>query len=203
MSLGDDFRSAFLEEYEKARTIADSEGWAETWGDGTKWACFMLWKTPENGENPLLRRVAHRLGLEYWGQGEPFRVDAAMYESGRRIIGSIPFPIKIAIEHEFNVRTIAEEFSRLIHLRVPLKVIITYATTDTSGQGRRIGHARTQVEGAFRELAGRFASDFPESADSEYLVLIGEETSPKVLFWHTLNIIPAGGECGNWVFRNL
>jgi hypothetical protein len=103
------------------------------WKSGDTWNHLMLWHPYSPQTQPLLELVAIDMGFQYWNVGEPFRVDAAFVRADRRRLGSVPFPTVAAVEHENNVNTIREEMAKLLHLRCPLKVAVTYAPPRVTG----------------------------------------------------------------------
>jgi len=108
----------------------DAARWRQIWIDPGSWNPFMFWKTGQPHPLPtgasVLAKTADKLHLECY-EGEPFRLDGAIYDRDHPPQGNFPFPIVVAFEHENNHRGFDDEICKLLSVRCPLKVGITYA----------------------------------------------------------------------------
>lgn len=193
MSLANRFVEYFIDEIRVVEKEFDRDAWAQIWKSNELWYRLMMFgPTPRN--RSVLEVVSDRLGLVYRGNGEPFRLDACMTSHAEPCVGSTPFPMTVAIEHENDIRTIREELARLIHLRCPLKVCITYSLSSHADR-----NPRGRIKQAFTELAAKMASVSSEDQETEYLFLLGEEKAPFQMDWSVLAFsVENGPEIAEW-----
>jgi len=194
-----DFLRAFLESYEeKRRGISVSpERWKQLFiSKRGEWDTFMLARGGplfEEAGTPVLFDVAGKLKLRYWA-GEPLKLDGAFYDGLDRGCPTFPFPIVVGIEHENNHTTFRHEIQKLLSVTCPLKVGITYPWPPQSIVSQRQDKERIfeQIEHFVTESLTQISAVVREDPSSEYLFLIGVETSPFVLTWFNLSF--AAGE---------
>jgi hypothetical protein len=190
-----EFLGSFSEAYKKCSGIFTPERWKEIWTDTLLWNSFMLWKTartkPKELEHSVLALTAKRLGLEYW-EREPFRLDGVFYAPGASVEQNFPFPILVAIEHESDRRGFDTEISRLLSVRCPLKVGITYELSRIPRPSiceQNLSNLKLAIAGRHEEI-GRVIG---EDAKSEYLFLVGVEEEDLRLAWWALSFQAADG----------
>jgi hypothetical protein len=143
----------------------------------------MMWKTdpkPEPLQHSVLASTAMRLGLEYW-EREPFRLDGVFYEHGAAVAQNFPFPILVAIEHEFHRRGFDTEIARLLSVRCPLKVGITYSPRS------KFEENLSRLKASITSLHEKIGGSVGEDPKSEYLFLVGIEKEPFDLAWWALS----------------
>jgi len=174
------FREAFLASYTKVRScFSDRARWSEVF---RAWNTLMLWQPtatyhpPEEIELSILGETAKRLGVSYQN-GEPLRIDAVF--SAQR---NDWFPMLVAVEHENDWRGFESEVRKLLSVRCPLKVGITYTGESPKGEQYRARIARI-IEEDFAEISN-LAEEGPQT---EYLFLIGAESDDKeISCWYSL-----------------
>lgn len=113
--------------------------------------------------------------MGYQSQNEYFRIDATGWKSRyetiekeAKEIGMKPhlWDLKIAVEHENNVRDWTDELIKLIHIRCPLKVIIGYNYCDR----------RDTLEYKKLEYAAKWMREinvFDSNSNEDYLIILG------------------------------
>jgi hypothetical protein len=183
MNLAERFETAFINRYASMRHGFADEDWQQAWRDGS-WERLMLWN-----HECLLERVAHDLGLEYWSR-EPFRVDAAFVPKQNTPLGSVPFPLLVAIEHENKIATIKNEIAKLVHIRCLLKVAITYASN------KNLKRSTEKIKQHIIELTATLNAHIREDPRSSYLFLVGvvgEGAHRCELEWHGLRFAAGDG----------
>jgi hypothetical protein len=195
------FCEAFSQDYAQTRVAYSDDEWARVWLNGDAWNHLMLWNPYPPQVQPLLQLVATEMGLQYWNFGEPFRVDAAFVDSDRCVLGSVPFPVVVAIEHEHNVNTIREEMAKLFHIRCPLKVAITYAPPKVTG-GEKLALCEGRIKSWAKELSDTLARYVGEDPVAEYLYLLGVEEQRYALTWRSLTF-SAGSEVANSTWKEI
>lgn len=195
MPTASDFLRCFKQAYETCSRIFSPEQWKEVWTDSLLWNSFMMWKTartkPEQLQDSVLAATAKLLQLEYW-EREPFRLDGVFYPHGATVEQNFPFPILVAIEHESNRRGFDTEISRLLSVRCPLKVGITYELLRGAHQTaceQRLNKLKVSTTKLYEEI-GRVVG---EDAKTEYLFLVGIEEKQFDLAWWALSFRAADG----------
>jgi hypothetical protein len=155
----------------------------------------MLWKSP-GGSQPILGATAAKMGLAYWDR-EPFRLDAAFVRPKYEVVGNLPLPLVVAIEHENDVRGFMAEIAKLTHVRCPLKVGITYAVITTPGSPVDPSAAQANIEEWVAKVAA--LHEIKEDPTTEYLYLLGVEHAPYSLQWHAYTYqVGDGPKPGSW-----
>lgn len=195
MSLGERFEQGFIGCYSRLRAGFPDPQWRGIWPDGHAWNCLMLWNPSPPQTRPLLEMVADAMGLNYWNVGEPFRVDAVFVGKYVRR-GSVPFPTLVAIEHEHTIRTIDEEIVKLLHIRCPLKVCITYGLHESGPIDKVISRSRECIQTLTGTLEGELAAHVSEDLKTTYLYLLGIEARSFELEWHALRFLAGEGAKG-------
>ncbi len=193
MSWSQKFLEAFLAAYADARSLFSSEQWKTVWA--TNWNRFVLWNPLPPQPKSLLAMTAERMGLAYWDR-EPFRVDAAFVRPEFRVIGNLPMPLIVAIEHENDFRGFIEEIAKLTHIRCPLKVGITYSLLSTPPHDPDVSSARSQIESWIAEVDKLVHAK--EDPENEYLYLLGVEQSLLTLEWHYYYRTAGSPSGGKW-----
>jgi len=130
------------------------------------------------------------LRLNYW-ERQPLTVDAVYSWQGAW------FPISVAIEHENDWRGFESEIMKLLSLRCPLKVGITYA--DDSKLGVCSEKLMKILRGDFGDARSRIGED----RATEYLILIGSNSADEdISCWYSLDFRAGDGPRGR-TFRKL
>ncbi len=174
------FRDAFLLSYSKIRARFTAEEWIEVWN---RWNGLMMKQTNATFlpkiERPILSETAELLGLKY-ENSQPLRLDAVFSDNPPR-----DFPIKVAIEHENRCEPFWPEVERLLLVRCPLKVGITYLYSSLERRDNLLGKIKKTIDDSFAKISEVVS----EAPDSEYLFLVGTEldSQPKEIFWHSLD----------------
>ncbi len=131
----------------------------------------------------VLADVAARLGLRYpseRGSRQPMTLDAIFVKPTKN---RDPFPMRVAIEHEQDWTGFDCEVRKLLQVRCPLKVGITYS--DESPQGKKYrDRVAKNIQDNFDEIRPVIA----EAPQTEYLFLIGAESDDKeISCWYSLD----------------
>jgi hypothetical protein len=155
----------------------------------------MLWKSspskpPELPES-VVASTALRLGLDYW-EREPFRLDGVFYRRGTAVEHNFPFPILVAIEHENDFRTFHTEITRLLSIRCPLKVGITYEPRSASSHNQSEKDLNS-LKACISRRNQEISQIITEDAKAEYLFLVGVERNPFELTWFALSFRATDG----------
>lgn len=188
------FLSSFLMAYDQARSSLSEELWEAICNSWDKWNRFMMYKTgpkPAGVEKSVLERTAEGMALEYY-EREPLRLDGILHSKTESDFSGFPFPILIAIEHENDYRGFGEEIVKLLTVRSPLKVGITYTFFEVAS------NRSEKRERAFEKIRRVALTDFDkinqaarEDESSEYLFLVGDEFELRKFRWHAM-IFSAG-----------
>ncbi len=109
-------------------------------------------------------------------QHEYFRIDTIGYqhrymeipknEAEKVALNRHFWDLKIAVEHENSKRDWMDEVAKLVHIRCPLKVVITYNHCDER-EGKEL-EKLSYIAKWMRRIAA-----FDRDADEEYLIIIG------------------------------
>jgi hypothetical protein len=144
------------------------------------WSWFMLYK---GDRPPLLRsesvieRTAANLDLEYCDVNQ-LQFDGLLCAKGCKS----PFsPILAALEHENVHPGFDTEIWKLMSVRCPLKVGITYSINE-SGKRISLEQLRDRVIRHFEAVS----QVIDEDPSTEYVFLLGCEEAPCSLIWKTL-----------------
>jgi hypothetical protein len=175
-----EFLTRFIEAYEES--IGQLPGDRDKIWDN-QWNGLIIGKSTDPPD-PLHKSVWHltaeRLGLAY-SRGEPLRLDGAFYEDTGR--GQVkPFPIRVALEHEYVRANFFEEIVKLLSIRCPLKVGIFYS--DKGDRAWNLADTETQIRKYFEE----FSALVGEDASAEYLFIAGiVHRHPFHIDWKSLS----------------
>jgi hypothetical protein len=180
------FCAAFNKEYAATRLMYSKEEWKHVWDSNEAWNHLMLWNPDPPQVRPLLELVADEMGFEYWNKGEPFRIDAAFVHEDRRVPGSVPFPMLVAIEHENAVNTLEEEMAKLLHLRCLLKIAITYPPPGARN-GPQVVLWQDKIKSWAQKMEASLGRYTGEDPAAEYLFLLGVEEEPQLHVWNALS----------------
>lgn len=184
-----EFLAGFIDSYRENCDLYKEHPakWEAVWNDYHKWDGFMLWKTgqPDMITASVLAKTADKLGLSYY-EGQPFNLDGAFYNPKEwRPLRRFPFPIVVGFEHETNHHGFDDEISKLLSVRCPLKVGITYTLlhgAENTPEERQL--ALRNVCTTIRENFARISQLVGEDPASEYLFLVGTEEVRYSLRWH-------------------
>src|ERR1700722_8003160 len=169
------FRDAFIASYDRFRRAYSAD---DRWRD-----CWELHPTepvlarpsqsdrlPPEIQESLLTQTAREMGLRYSAR-EQLNLDA-IFSSTRSSQEHEWFPILVAIEHENDRTGFETEVDKLLSVRCPLKVGITYSLYSEEAQVQgRLQEIATCVGERFKEIR----SAIEEDPKTEYLFLVGVE----------------------------
>jgi hypothetical protein len=185
-----EFLNAFINVFQRSRTLyANIDDWQTTWE--TRWNDFMMYEPTLPQTESVMKGVAAELGVHWW-RGEPFRLDGALVDKEPKTIGCYPFPLLVAFEHEHNCVSISEEITKLLQIRAPLKVAITYVFGWHNGsenqlpQQRDEAWAKNEIVRVHRVLNTMLKNYVMEDDRIEYLYLLGVESELRHLKWEAL-----------------
>lgn len=157
------------------------EEWHRHFSHPPLWTRLMLKKRKECPEQildcgPVLSQVASKFDLHY-PDGEPLHLDAVFSKQPPRWA-----PMCVAIEHENKVDGFDQEIQKLVSVRCPLKVGITYTPY------REYDNSKEALQGICQKIKGHWDRMCPqlgaEPEDTEYLFLVGDEFEAKELKWY-------------------
>jgi len=173
-----EFSAAFVACYQEARRRWDLE-WQRIWATDPAWSGLMIWEP-----DAVIRQVAERLELQCFS-GEPLHLDAVFHAPGDRWRW---FPIRVAVEHENAWPSFDQEVRKLLSVRCPLKVGITYTLSGhVSGDRSRLPALHAMIAGAISREFAAASAVIREDPATEYLFLIGsEEERDQELVWRQL-----------------
>ena len=173
----DDFCKAWCavwEKKDKNKCLSNQFSGEGSWGD---WTEAMLTDKKEAFLKQVKCKLAGTLSREmyYWDE-ELFRVDVGFVSECNDYMntdGKYTYPLffDVLIEHENNMHKIHEEMWKLIFVRSPLKVIVSY------------GHLKDGVQEKINECIGYLQNAnaaFPENEDTRYLFIIGNHVDEKI-----------------------
>jgi len=183
------FLQTFLESYRECRQAFGDDQW-ERMCEGGRWNGFMMGTTgqPEPLGKSVLVQTADKLGLCY-GRGEPLRLDAVFHERPDPDVARTPdarFPMLVVIEHENERRGIWNEMQKLLSVRSPLKVLITYTRRYFAREQRaqeRLKEIGEVVKGHW-ERACRVLG---REEATEYLIIVGDEPEKGKPSWYAMD----------------
>jgi hypothetical protein len=148
----------------------DDAQWQSNWNTKA-WSDLMIY----NRDPPaVVRAVANHLDqLCCWEKPpfEPLHLDAVFSAKSSESW----FPICIAIEHENEPRDFLVEIRKLLTIRCPLKVGITYVLMSDARRNRP--KLRDQVEDGIRREFAAANIVIQEAPATEYLFLLGYEVN--------------------------
>jgi len=179
-----DFYTAFIQAFEKMTIRFDDAQWKSKWINTKDWSKLMIYDP-----DALIRTVANSFDadLACWAERpyEPLHFDAVFHAKNS---GSW-FPIRVAIEHENAAHTFRDEIQKLLSVRCPLKVGITYALINDSSQP----DLQAKIEVEIRQEFAAAKAITQEDDKTEYLFLLGYEVTDRVLQWRRLIFDAATG----------
>jgi hypothetical protein len=178
MVTADHFLNVFLNTYAEKRAQHTDESWQALWLNTVKWSNFMIYD-PESVVSIVARNSTPPLTRS---PGEPFRLDAVFHKAGAQHW----FPMLCAVEVENNPRDFDTEIQRLLSIRCPLKVGITYTLQSDAStpEGRRQLREKilTDLHARFEQIDQVVLED----SNTDYLFLVGDETAECDLSWYAL-----------------
>ncbi len=187
------FREAFVGSFDEcSKTLKQARIWEEAWPRWNELMLAQLINSPELRviQRSVLVRTAEAMGLSYW-KGQPLTVDAIFSYEGSW------FPILAAIEHENDWRGFESEVMKLLSLRCPLKVGITYAAD------RNLEACCEKVMEILQGDLDDAKSSIGEDPLTQYLFLIGGESEGEdISCWYSLDF-RAGDKASRQSFRKL
>jgi hypothetical protein len=186
------FCDAFQSSYKEVRKSFSTEQWEDAWW-GRPWGDLILSRPdetaclPKGAKRSLLSGVARRLGLRYpseLGNRQPMTFDAAF---SANYSNNDPFPLRVVIENEAEWRRFECEIRKLLSVRCPLKVGITYTDSARGGSQHR-DEIASWIHEDFKEIQLVIGED----ARTEYLFLVGESESLEIS-WYSLQFQARNG----------
>lgn len=185
------FLQAFNEAFKQSMSPFSAEQLDDVWNNS--WNKLMMWKgarPPAPLKESVWTATALKLGLVYW-EGEPLRLDGAFYSEGDPQRQYPPYPIVVALEHEYDVRDFAREIIKLLSVRCPLKVGITYV------EGQRFHDQLTRIEDTIGERFKEVSNVVGEDPQARYVFLAGAVVRRRFqLKWYALDFSAAKGPTG-------
>jgi hypothetical protein len=185
------FRNTFVASYCKVRaSFSNEERWGQVWHESRQWNGLMMSRPgelclPAEIRASVLADVAERLGLCYPGYYpgcQPLMFDAVFSDREDW------FPIRAAIEHENDQRDFWSEVCKLLSVRCPLKVGITYAHTR-----EKLG----EIEQTIQDNSALILKVVGEHPKTEYLFLVGKTSdTEKKITWYSLDFRADDGPQG-------
>ncbi len=199
-----EFISAFATSYSELRHAYERDEWCELWEQNLNvfWNWFMMWKSnrPKTCRGPsVLEATASLLSLEYW-EREPLKLDGAFYREDAQLDYDLPFPMLVAVEHENFDTDFRHEIRKLMSVRCPLKVGITYTWDNRSVLPPALHERRREVlEQHVCTNYRRIASVIAEDPQTEYVFLVGSEEEEREWTWYALTFSAGTGPSGGFV----
>lgn len=153
----------------------------KVWTNGKK--LFEIYRHDAEYTKVVTEIINSIIREEYTPQNEYFRIDAVGWisryedmkdeakEKGLKIKAHL-WDLKIAIEHENSKSDWSDEVVKLIHVKCPLKVVISYNYCDE----------RDQIELEKLDFIAKWMKKvkaFNNSSDEEYLIILGNCYNPK------------------------
>lgn len=182
-----DFYTAFLQAFGRMKIRFDDAQWESRWTNTKDWSKLMIYDP-----DAVIRAVADSFDadLACWAERpyEPLHLDAVFHVKNSRSW----FPIGVAIEHENAAHTFSDEIQKLLSVRCPLKVGITYSLISDGSQADLQARVEDEIR---REFAAANALT-QEDDTTEYLFLLGYEVTHRVLQWRKLIFNAAAGPAG-------
>jgi hypothetical protein len=184
-----EFLQKFLESYRERRERFTDEKWGEVWGSGW-WNSFMMWRTgqPEPLGRSVLVLTAEKLGLRY-AEEEPLTLDIVMYRGEQFERPHDPrLPATVALEHENDRRSAWREIEKLLSVRAPLKVLITYTQGAELPIDEDEGKRRLRMlHGVVREHKKRAEKIAGREEGAEYLIIVGHEGQTQSMWSYAMS----------------
>jgi len=183
------FLEKFLESYRECRNAFGDDQW-ERMCEGGQWNGFMMWTTGQPGplRESVLVQTAGKLGLSY-AEGEPLTFDA-VFHGGRDPDFAGPydvrFPMLVVIEHENDRRGIWREMQKLLSVRSPLKVLITY-TERYFAREQRAQERLKEIGDVVKDHWERARRVLGREEATEYLIIVGDEPEKGKPSWYAMD----------------
>jgi hypothetical protein len=178
---GERFAREFAQAYWVVREkFKDKEEWSRHFSNPALWTRLMLKKKKECPERiqdckPVLSQVASKFALHYQ-DGEPLHLDAVFAKEPRWA------PMCVAIEHENKVEGFYQEIQKLISVRCPLKVGITYTPySQYDNTEKALQNLCQDIKQHWDRMCLELGGE-PEG--TEYLFLVGDEVEAKEWKWY-------------------
>jgi hypothetical protein len=178
MPSAEEFKKSFFRAYKHAVAEAD-EG---TWKLPHAWSNFMIWR-----DEAVLKKTALNLNLQ-WYKGEPLHFDGVLVTPGVERW----FPMRVVIEHENDPGSFVQEIRKLLCVRAPLKVGITYVYYSEHAE-KDLAQIKTHIDEEFEDARNLISED----ERAEYLFLVGfEATAPNEPQWRSIAFTAGEGPRG-------
>ncbi len=195
-----DFQTAFLKAYAACRgCIHSDEEWKTIWT--SQWNEFMMYKTSTSRPRQLLRSVLHEtaenMKLEYF-EREVLKIDGVFYSQDAVYKkDDFVFPFLVAVEHENIWQGFEREIVKLLSVRAPLKVGVTYLLWGNSPMppAKRNEHLE-EIRALIVRNFDAISRVISEAALAQYLFLVGSEEQERTLAWHSLSFSASEGPEG-------
>jgi len=181
-------------------------GLVKAWDGKTVWTRSTIGPAwVEQLNSPLGCFLKNRLGSDAWRYQKEYRtIDLVLSnrpnlpkpylwqgeeEEARWGYGFHPEALDIVIEHEDACGISWQEMVKLVHVRAPLKVLITYTKEVDIRQGS-MDYSKTLIErtrSMFLDIIQQTWTAFPEDPCTTYLLIIGqldESGARAQLVWH-------------------
>jgi len=164
-----EFYKAFLEETAEGRI----------WEDGR--TLLEIYRTDADYTKVVMKIINQIIDREYTHQNEYFRIDAVGWTSNYQDIqeeakelhlSAHLWNLKIAVEHENSKSDWTDEVIKLVHIKCPVKVIISYNYSDE----------RDEPEQKRLSAAARWMQKidaFQKGTDEEYMIILGNGCNHK------------------------
>jgi hypothetical protein len=180
------FCNAFVDWYTRIRAAFSDERWKEIWSihaNVVLWQPTERYRPPEEIERGVLAETARELNL-FYRNGEPLRLDAVFSTRERW------FPISVAIEHEYSWSGFTAEIDKLLSVRCPLKVGITYVYGRRAKQESNMQRIEEWIKSSYSMVLATIEED----ETTEYLFLIAAEAEEeREVVWYALHFNAAEG----------
>ena len=169
------FMDLWGHEYAEKRDSIDKGMWSDK-------SCtdFMIGEYDKNADDPknaFLKSVCEEFGSKLRYGREWYTVDAYLYEENRQ--DWLDAHWHLIIEHENNRKMWKKQMWKLLHFKVPLKVLVGYDySCDEKAKKQRAGAINkcTWRDCEIERLDGMNRDAYavhPESGNTEYLLIVG------------------------------
>ena len=180
--------------------------WSTCWESDSQWSTFLLGtKTSSSELSPLGNYFKAQLGESFGYRSEDGLVDLSFFDTSKSFRFStldndwkaqtferVDYPVSYLalIEHENKIYTSWQEIAKLSCFRAPLKVLITYYSSDLltpEEKDKELGMLRS----SFHQVLSQASAAFSENNTTEYLLIVGDKIE-HALQWDYL-VFDAGG----------
>lgn len=157
--------------------ILDNPDWLNIYENNSEWSArFLGGKRSSVETSPIGDFFSKNLkGLRYRTEDGSFDLAFSFAENYRDFGGFYPTMYNVIIEVENNCKCAWQEMAKLIWVRSPLKVLVTYNRhpCDTA-----VWKAETKtLQEGFSDIIKQANEKFPENSDTEYLLIIGNNAN--------------------------